>query len=98
MRTTKIEELTEYQKSIIKNNKLRIDSTPKLIADFNPKHQYPIHYLNLKLNYSLGYKISNISKIVKFKQESFLSDYMKKIQSTETILRMNFKTHTSNYT
>ena len=76
MRESRWQELSETTRKIMKDNKLRIDGSKKLIADLHNKDKFKIHYLNLIQAIDLGYVLKNVITIVKFYQSNYLSQYI----------------------
>ena len=50
--------------------KLKIDTTEKLVGSFYPKSPYVLHYQNLKQYLSLGMKLTAVHRGMKFKQST----------------------------
>jgi hypothetical protein len=48
----------------------------KLVATLYPKKNYVSHIANLQLGLDLGYKITNVHRVLKFRQERFMKDYI----------------------
>ena len=78
MRETNYEELSNYSKQIMKDNKLVIHGSKKLIADLHKKDRIKIYYLNLIQAIDLGYVLTDVFTIVKFYQTNYLSSYILK--------------------
>lgn len=53
-----------------------LENTPKLVATFLPKKKYVISLLHLQQVLSLGLHLDKIHRIVKFRQEPFLKDFI----------------------
>ena len=78
MRETNYGELSNYSKQIMKDNKLVIHGSKKLIADLHKKDRIKIYYLNLIQAIDLGYVLTDVFTIVKFYQTNYLSSYILK--------------------
>ena len=48
----------------------------KLILDQNNKNEYPIHYRMLKFVVEMGIKVTKVHRIIKFKQDYIIRDYI----------------------
>ena len=48
----------------------------KLILDQNNKYEYPIHYRMLKFVVEMGIKVTKVHRIIKFKQNYIIRDYI----------------------
>ena len=48
----------------------------KLILDQNNKYEYPIHYRMLKFVVKMGIKVIKVHRIIKFKQDNVIRDYI----------------------
>ena len=66
--------LSKYCKKITDRYQIKVGDVKKLIPSLGNKTNYVVHYRNLQLYLSLGMKLSNIHRVLKFKQ----SDWMKK--------------------
>lgn len=65
--------------------KLKIDTTEKLVGSFYPKSRYVIHYQNLKEYVSRGLKLTAVHRGIKFKQSTWMSSYITKILNSESL-------------
>ena len=82
--------LSEYQKNTIERLKgygYRRTPTKKLMQTLYDKHNYVIHFKNLKLYLHLGLQLIKIHRVIKFHQSAFLKTYIEK----NTLLRQNSK-------
>ena len=48
----------------------------KLLLDQNNKYEYPIHYRMLKFVVKMGIKVTKVHRIIKFKQDYIIRDYI----------------------
>ena len=71
--------LSPYAKKalLLTDNKKRYKDV-KLISSFHTRKNYVVHAKNLKLYKDLGLKITNISRILKFKQSNFIAPFIEK--------------------
>lgn len=72
------------------------DKTLKLICDLCPKSHYVVHYSMLQLGLKLGYKVTKIHNIIKFKQAPFIFEYVNQLgemraKATTSVLKNLFK-------
>ena len=72
------------------------DKTEKLICDLLPKNHYVVHYSMLQLGVKLGYRVTKIHNIIKFKQAPFIFGYVNKLselraKSKTAVLKNLFK-------
>ena len=78
-RKIEINELSDYQKSILdqmKSKGLNHKPTEKLILDLYDKKHYVLHYKNLKTYLELGINLTKIHKVLEFKQSKWLEPYI----------------------
>ena len=54
--------------------RIKIGNVEKLIPNLNNKSNYVVHYENLKLNESLGLKITKIHRGIKFEESAWLEN------------------------
>ena len=57
------------------SERIKIGNVDKLIPNLNNKTSYVVHYENFKLYESLGLKITNIHRDIKFKESAWLEEY-----------------------
>ena len=77
--------LSNYCKKIADKYEIKVGDVKKLIPNLGNKTNYVVHYRNLQLYLSLGMKLTEIHRVLKFKQ----SDWMKKYISFNTKKRIN---------
>ena len=77
--------LSKYCFNIANEYGIKIGGVNKLVPNLGNKSKYVVHYRNLQLYLSLGMKLTNIYKILKFKQ----SDWFKKYLDFNTDKRKN---------
>ena len=68
------EMLSPYAKKLLED--LKGTSTEKLIPNLNAEKKYVVHYLNLKLYFSLGMKLTNIHKVVTIRETPWRKQYI----------------------
>ena len=72
--------------------RVQIGSVEILIQNLNNKTNYVVHYENLKLYESLGLKITNIHRGIKFEESAWLEQY-----NLSTKLRIKVKQSGNNF-
>ena len=67
----------------VENNELGYKQRPptstkskRLILDQNNKYEYPLHYRKLKFVDKMGIKVTKVHRIIKFKQDYIIRDYI----------------------
>jgi hypothetical protein len=75
---TCIADLSAYQIDTAEKLKIAKNTfnAEKLIADLNPKKHYKVHYNMLRTLLELGVKLDAIHRVVKFKQEAWLKEFI----------------------
>jgi hypothetical protein len=68
--------LSPYSKKLLEDLDLKGTSTEKLIPNLNAEKKYVVHYLNLKLYFSLGMKLTNIHKVVTIRETPWRKQYI----------------------
>ena len=77
--------LSKYCSDIASRYDIKVGQVNRLIPNLADKEGYVIHYRNLQLYLSLGMKLINVHRILKFKQ----SDWLKKFVDFNTEKRKN---------
>ena len=76
--------------------RVKIGNVEKLIPNLNNKTNYIVHYENLKLYESFGLKITKIYRGTKFKESTWLEEYINlntKLRTKTTQFGNNFEVH-----
>ena len=60
--------LSNYYSNIANKYGIRIGGVNKLVPNLGSKSKYALQYRNLQLYLSLGIKLTNVHRILKFKQ------------------------------
>jgi len=68
--------LSNYQQKLVNKDLGNINKTPKLIASLEDKNKIVVDYRNLKQALKNGLKIKKIHKILTYKQEPWLKNYI----------------------
>ena len=68
--------LLKYCSDIANKYGIRVGEVNKLVPNLRDKVKYIVHYRNLQLYLELGMKLIKIHKILKFKQSSWLKEYI----------------------
>ena len=77
--------LSNYCKKIVDEYGIKVGDVKKLIPNLGCKTNYVLHYRNIRLNLSLGMKLTKTHSVLKVKQ----SDWMKKYIDFNTEKRTN---------
>ena len=65
--------LSDYQRELLKSKRPK---TKKLVQTLNPKKNYVLHYITLKLYVELGLKVTKVNRVLRFKQAKWLKPYI----------------------
>ncbi|KAL9951227.1 hypothetical protein ACROYT_G043851 [Oculina patagonica] len=68
--------LSPYCEQLVDELQLKSAQVAKLVPNLNNKTKYVIHYQNLKLYLSLGMKLTNIHRVLRFQQSPWLKSYI----------------------
>ena len=88
--------LSAIQLDDMKKFNIKIGLTKKLIPNLYPKENYITHYRNLKYYLDKGWKLTKVSRILEFKQLSWMKPYIdfnteKRMQATNESDKNFFK-------
>ena len=70
--TAKEEWLSDFQKDIMKQNKMKHSKRSKLIPHLMKHEKYVAHYRNLKYLTSIGVKVTKLHRVIEFEQKAWL--------------------------
>ena len=73
--------------------RIKIGNVEKLIPNLNNKTKYVMHYKNLKLYESFGFKFTKIHRGIKFEESAWLEEYI----NLNTKLRIEAKKSRNNF-
>ena len=68
--------LSKYCKEIADEYEIKVGDVKELIPNLGNKTNYVIHYRNLQLHLSLGMKMTQIHRVLKFKQPDWMKRYI----------------------
>ena len=69
-------EISDYSRSFLKDNNIKLGKEEKFILDLNNKKEYIVHYDILKYYISLGIKVTKIHSIISFNHKAWLKPYI----------------------
>ena len=89
-------EVSEQTKKRREQTQSKHDTTVKLLCTLKNKEKYTVHYRNLKLYLSLGYKLVKVHRVLRFAQTPWIKNYIatntaKRAQSTNEFSKDLFK-------
>lgn len=93
------EQLSNYQlhfKEELQENDSMF-TTPRLIADLNPKHNYVIHSRTLKKYIELGVKATKVTKILEFDQAPYFNNYIETLMAFRKSAKRKFESNLYKY-
>ena len=68
--------LSKYYLNIANKYGIKIDEVNKSVSNLDNKSKYVVHYRNLQLYLSLGMKLTEVHRSLKFKQSGWLKKYV----------------------
>ena len=68
--------LSKYCSEIADEYGIKFDCVNKLVPNLGNKSKNVVHYKNLQLYLSLGMKLTNVHRVLKFKQSDWLEKYI----------------------
>jgi len=86
------ENLSPYaKKALLDSDDQKKYKDVKLTSTFHDRIDYVVHAKNLKLYLELGMKLINIKRILKFKQDTFISKYIQKCTNARKKAQTKFE-------
>ena len=70
------EVLPDYCKKIANKYGMKVGDVKELISNLSNKTNYILHYRDLQLYLSLGMKLTNIYRVLKFKQSDWMKNHL----------------------
>ena len=68
--------LSDYSKKITNEYEIEVGDVKKLIPNLGNKTNYVLHYRNSQLYLSLGIKLTQIHRVLKFKHSYWMKEYI----------------------
>ena len=68
--------LSKYCKTIADKYEIKVGDVKKIISNLGNKTNYVVHYRNLQLYLTLGMKLTEIHRVLKFKQSEWMKRYI----------------------
>ena len=76
-KVVKKENMSDYQKNLIKELDLKIPNSNKLLLTLEDKKDYVVHYENLKFYLKQGMKLKRVKRALEFEQECWMEPYIR---------------------
>ena len=71
------EKMSDYQNKLIKDLKLKLPNSKKLLLTLEDKNDYVVHYENLKFYLNQGMKLKRVKRALEFDQECWMEPYIR---------------------
>ena len=71
------EKMSDYQNKLIKDLKLKLPNSKKLLLTLEDKNDYVVHYENLKFYLNQGMKLKRVKRALEFYQECWMEPYIR---------------------
>lgn len=86
------DDLSPLSKNVFKTlEKKEKYSDVKLVSTFNDRHNYVLHFKNLKLYLQLGLKLKKIHKVLEFRQKAFIAPFIEKCTLSRQMATTKFE-------
>ena len=79
------------QKALRDLDNKKVYKDRKLVGTFHTRHNYVIHFKNLKLYLELGMKLVKIHKCIKFHQKDFIAPFIEKCTKFRQLAKTKFE-------
>ena len=76
-KVVKKENMSDYQKNLIKELDLKLPNSNKLLLTLEDKNDYVVHYENLKFYLKQGMKLKRVKRALEFEQECWMEPYIR---------------------
>ena len=76
-KVVKTEKMSDYQNKLIKDLKLKLPNSKKLLLTLEDKNDYVVHYENLKFYLNQGMKLKRVKRALEFDQECWMEPYIR---------------------
>lgn len=85
--------LGDFQKTGLKDDqgRVKLDKCPKLLATMQPKINYVVHAANLVYYIQKGFRVTQVHRIVQYKQAPFLEPYIKLNNEFRKVAKNDFE-------
>ena len=83
--------ISDYQRTLMNELGDKFIVCTKLVPNLRKKERYIVHYRNLKLYHSLGMRVTQIHRVIKFQQEAWMAPYIQLNTNLRAMAKSDFE-------